>query len=497
MKAYLLFNGGVCTYIKDREESNFEVADHANDNVRINADELNVLIVGEGGNLGFTQKARVTFALRGGRINTDSLDNSAGVDTSDHEVNLKILLNNMESLNIINSEKKYEIIKTTTPDIVRNVLKDNYEQNLIISLDLIRAKRSVLDFENTLNILTNNKILNVNQEKLFFIKENRLPVRPELCVLLGYTKIFLQHSILNDIKIEDSYLKEIYFSYFPEKLIKSYKDSILEHQLAKNIAATTLVNEVINQAGIAFFFTLPGEKGHDYYNNIYNYYRAFKLMNIDKLWEFLEYCENINVNDKYSLLIFLTDVLKCILIYNSYSKREVFFNEFKTFEKVLEAVSVTSKDDLNANIYNNIISHFPADIKKSFMSLFKVNEALDIFDIVVRFNIHINTAIKLYNVVEELFHMKNCLQCLSNIPVKSHWDFENLMLLNYKFKEFHKNLVKKLSLKEKKDPYQIMKLDYPEYEKFIKFFDDLLNSSLKDFSPFNVLIEELNLYFNQ
>jgi len=105
MKADLLWNGGIGTYVKDISESNADVADHTNDNVRINANDLNVLVVGEGGNLGFTQKARITFALKGGKINTDALDNSAGVDTSDHEVNLKILLNNLEELSIIDTSK--------------------------------------------------------------------------------------------------------------------------------------------------------------------------------------------------------------------------------------------------------------------------------------------------------------------------------------------------------------------------------------------------------
>lgn len=497
MKADLLWNGGIGTYVKDKEESHAEVSDHANDNVRINADELNVMIVGEGGNLGFTQRARVTYALHGGRINTDALDNSAGVDTSDHEVNLKILLNNLEESNSIDKSNKYKLIKTIATDVVEAVLNDNYEQNLAVSLDLIRAQEKRLEFENSSKVLVQNNILNLNQEKILFIKENRSPVRPELCVLLGYSKIFLQNHVLNNIKLGDPFIEEIYLTYFPKNIVEVFKTEILNHQLAKNIASTVLVNKVINQVGVAFFFNLPGKNKEDYYRNIYNYYRAFKLMNIDNLWNFIDHCENITVKDKYSLLIFMTNVLKSILIYNCYSKQEIFFYEFETFKKVLDKILEMSRSEVVSNIFNNVISHFPDDIRKSYMRLFKVDEALNIFDIVIRWNIQTIKAINLYNFVEEIFHVKSIINHLSSIPVKTYWDFENLMLLNYKFKEFQKKLVKTLSSQEKKEPNRIIGVKYPKYSEFVKLIDVLLNSNVQDFSPYNVLIEELNLYFNQ
>ena len=497
MKADLMWNGGIGTYVKDKEESHFEVADHANDNVRINADELNVMIVGEGGNLGFTQRARVTYALHGGRINTDALDNSAGVDTSDHEVNLKILLNNLEESNSIDKSNKYKLIKTIATDVVEAVLNNNYEQNLAVSLDLIRAQEKRLEFENSSKVLVQNNILNLNQEKILFIKENRSPVRPELCVLLGYSKIFLQNHVLNNIKLDDPFIEEIYLTYFPKKIVEVFKAEILNHQLAKNIASTVLVNKVINQVGVAFFFNLPGKNRKDYYRNIYNYYRAFKLMNIDNLWNLIEKDENINIYDKYNMLIFITNMLKAILIYNCYSKPEIFFVEFKTFNNILNTVVELDKISLNADVFDETIDNLANGKNVDFMRLYKIPKALDIFDIVTRWNIQTIKAINLYKFVEEIFHIKSIINHLSSIPVKTHWDFENLMLLNYKFKEFHKNLVKTLSFQEKKDPNEIMVKKYPEYNKFIKFFDDLLNSPLQDFSPFNVLIEELNLYFNQ
>ena len=497
MKADLLWNGGIGTYVKDKEESHTDVADHVNDNVRINADELNVMIVGEGGNLGFTQRARVSYALHGGRINTDALDNSAGVDTSDHEVNLKILLNNVEESGTIDKSNKYKLIKTISTDIVEAVLNNNYEQNLIVSLDLIRAEDKRLEFENSSKILVQKNILNLNQEKILFIKENRSPVRPELCVLLGYTKIFLQNHVLHNIKLDDPFIEELYLSYFPKKITEVFKAEILNHQLAKNIASTVLVNKVINQAGVAFFFNLPGKNGQDYYRNIYNYYRAFKLMDIDTLWNLIEKGENININDKYKMLIFLTNMLKAILIYNCYSKTEIFFVEFKTFNDILNTIFEMELTSSNTNDFGETIENLANDKKAVFMRLYKIPKALDIFDIVIRWNIQTLKAINLYNFVEEIFHINSIIEHLSSIPVKTYWDFENLMLLNYKFKEFQKKLVKTMSPQEKKEPNKIIEVKYPKYREFAKLVDELLNSNIQNFSPYNVLIEEINLYFNQ
>ena len=497
IKADLLWNGGIGTYVKDRAESNADVADHSNDNVRINADELNVLIVGEGGNLGFTQKARVIFALKGGKINTDALDNSAGVDTSDHEVNLKILLNNLEESNVIDRSKKYDLIKDVTADVVDAVLNDNYEQNLVVSLDMIRAQEKRLEFENTVKILAQNKMLNVTKEKILFINENRSPVRPELCVLLGYTKIFLQHNIINDVNLDDPYIEEVYLTYFPEKLVKVFKTEILKHQLAKNIAATILVNKVINQVGITFFFSLPGDSVQDYYGNIYNYYRTFKLMNIDKLWNLIENSENINIKDKYNMLIFITNALKEISIYNCYAKKDIFFDEFKMFNGILNTLTEINKEELKNCDFKNIIDNFSTRDREIFMSLYQINEALQVFDVVIRWDIPVNWAIELYNFVEEVFPIKAVVNQLSTIPIKNSWDQENQMLLNYKFKEFQKKLIKMLSMYEKADLTAIMESQYGNYKKFIKLFDDLSKQLLQDFTPYNVLIEELNLYFNQ
>ena len=316
-------------------------------------------------------------------------------------------------------------------------------------------------------------------------------------MLLGYTKIFLQNHVLHNIKLDDPFIEELYLSYFPKKITEVFKAEILNHQLAKNIASTVLVNKVINQAGVAFFFNLPGKNGQDYYRNIYNYYRAFKLMDIDTLWNLIEKGENININDKYKMLIFLTNMLKAILIYNCYSKTEIFFVEFKTFNDILNTIFEMELTSSNINDFGETIENLANDKKAVFMRLYKIPKALDIFDIVIRWNIQTLKAINLYNFVEEIFHINSIIKHLSSIPVKTYWDFENLMLLNYKFKEFQKKLVKTMSPQEKKEPNKIIEVKYPKYREFAKLVDELLNSNIQNFSPYNVLIEEINLYFNQ
>jgi len=139
-KADLLWNGGIGTYVKDSSESHVDVGDKQNDNVRVNADELNVKVVGEGGNLGFTQKARIRYALLGGKINTDAIDNSAGVDMSDHEVNIKILFGHLLKHKVIKDKKERDkIIMKITPEVVDLVLRDNIEQSRILSIEELKC----------------------------------------------------------------------------------------------------------------------------------------------------------------------------------------------------------------------------------------------------------------------------------------------------------------------------------------------------------------------
>lgn len=262
----LFYNGGIGTYVKSREESQADAGDRTNDYCRVNADELRCKVVGEGGNLGFTQKARIEYALNGGLINTDFIDNSAGVDCSDHEVNLKILLENEISKGHLNTEKRNDLLVSLTHDIATLVLSDNQEQALVLSFSAASAKQNIGLHTAYIKDLEARGLLNRALECLPTDKEllERKAAgvglsRPELAVLLAYTKIYLKQEILKSSLPDDPFLSQIVDTAFPLMIRTAYAQPIQNHPLKRHIIATQLSNRVVNRMGITFIYRMQVE----------------------------------------------------------------------------------------------------------------------------------------------------------------------------------------------------------------------------------------------
>ncbi len=262
----LLWNGGIGTYVKSTSEKNADVGDRANDNLRVNANELKVRVVGEGGNLGFTQLARVEYAMAGGLINTDAIDNSAGVDTSDHEVNLKIFYQELREAGVIKTERTRNRQLQEVQDVVCDmVLDNNYTQSLCLSLDLLRSQQDNDPFVDLTERLVNAGLLDRQGEFLPSRKELTARgygyLRPELAILLAYSKmqIFqaLMESDLPDRDAAQGFLKR----YFPEATRSRYNAQITQHPLKREIIATMITNRIVDQAGCTFVNTLVRQAG--------------------------------------------------------------------------------------------------------------------------------------------------------------------------------------------------------------------------------------------
>jgi glutamate dehydrogenase len=264
----LLWNGGIGTYVKAEQEVNSDAGDRANDAIRVDGGQLRCKCVGEGGNLGFTQLGRIEYAMAGGRINTDFIDNVAGVDTSDHEVNIKILLDRVVSDGDMTDKQRNALIANMTDEVGRLVLTDNYEQNLAIASaasqsagllhvheDWIKRleKAGLLDRE--LEFLPSGKQIDARRA------EGRGLTPPELCVLLAYTKIVLESEILESTLPDDPFLRGYLFSYFPSAMRHEHRSQMESHPLRREIITTQIVNEVVNNAGITFLHRLGQETG--------------------------------------------------------------------------------------------------------------------------------------------------------------------------------------------------------------------------------------------
>ena len=265
----MLYNGGIGTYVRAAGETDAEVGDHANDACRISAGELRCKMVVEGGNLGFTQKARIEYALSGGRINTDAIDNSAGVDMSDHEVNLKILLQLAVARGELSFDQRNRQLAAVGQQVAASVLEDNRDQVLSLSLEQIRSSHSVYAFRDHLTALSQRGLLRDADTALPAheqLRERRAVqaglTRPELAVLSAYTKIDLTMRLESTPLIDDPYLAERFLRpYFPDEISQGFASDLPHHGLRRELIATLVVNELVDLMGSVFVFDLVRDRG--------------------------------------------------------------------------------------------------------------------------------------------------------------------------------------------------------------------------------------------
>jgi len=262
----LLWNGGIGTYVRASTEKNADVGDRANDNVRVTATQVGAKVIGEGGNLGMTQLARVEYAMAGGSINTDAIDNSAGVDTSDHEVNLKIFYQVLREAGVIKTEQtRNRQLQEVEDEVCDKVLANNYTQSLCLSLDLLRCQQDSDPFIDLAERLVNAGLLDRQGEFLPSRKEltarGQGYLRPELSILLAYSKMHLYQTLLESELPDQDAARVFLKQYFPEKTRTRYAARINDHPLRREIVATMMTNRVVDQAGCAFLNTLVRRAG--------------------------------------------------------------------------------------------------------------------------------------------------------------------------------------------------------------------------------------------
>ncbi len=267
----LLWNGGIGTYVKAATETHAEAGDKANDAIRVDGGDLRVACVGEGGNLGFTQLGRIEYARSGvdgagGRIVTDFIDNSAGVDTSDHEVNIKILLDRVVADGDLTTKQRNELLASMTDEVGALVLADNYDQNLALANASAVAPSLLHVHEDWMRSLERTGVLNRELEGLPSRREvaRRIDRKegltaPELSVLMAWTKIVLAEDLLDSELPDDPFLRSELFSYFPAKMRQGYRGQMEQHQLRREIVVTQVVNQLVNNAGMTYFHRLAGE----------------------------------------------------------------------------------------------------------------------------------------------------------------------------------------------------------------------------------------------
>ena len=308
----LLWLGGIGTYVKAGTEKHEDVGDRTNDRVRVNAADLNAIVVGEGANLGFTQKARIEYSLKGGRINTDAVDNSAGVDTSDHEVNLKIFLVGLQKKNLIADYQPLFI--SMTEEVCRLVLADNIAQSLCLSLEQLRCAENPAVFLQLAERLETAGFFDravefFPQTKEVMSRPGQVITRPELAVLMAASKMYLTQLIQDQSALLQEECCSGYLqAYFPEQLSKQYASYLPSHPLSDEIKATLISNKIINQAGCGFL-SLDADSENTL-DHVTCYLTFDRVLNGDDLRQAIGALDNkIAADRQYRLLMQLENTL--------------------------------------------------------------------------------------------------------------------------------------------------------------------------------------------
>ncbi|WP_448626329.1 NAD-glutamate dehydrogenase [Geodermatophilus sp. URMC 64] len=294
--AGLLFNGGIGTYVKAREESDLDVGDKANDAVRVDGEQLRVRVVGEGGNLGLTQRGRVEFALAGGKVNTDAIDNSAGVDTSDHEVNIKIALNGVDGLS---PDGRAALLGEMTDEVASAVLTDNHAQNATLAVEVSSA-RSLLDaherfirsLERSGRLVRSVEALPDERVLVQRRRDGQALTGPELSVLLAYAKLETGDAVLSSALPDDPALEDLLVQYFPTPLRTRFPAAIIDHPLRREIISTAVTNRAVNIAGVTGLFRLREETGVPLAAVVRAHAIALAVFGVDRMWDAVRPLDN-------------------------------------------------------------------------------------------------------------------------------------------------------------------------------------------------------------
>ena len=291
----LIWNGGIGTYVKGSSESHALVGDKANDSLRVNGAQLRCRVVGEGGNLGFTQLGRIEAAKAGTRINTDFIDNAGGVNCSDHEVNIKILLQEVMQAGDLTLKQRNELLVEMTSEVSRLVLRDNYTQSQALAIAELNSRNDLTTYQNLINQL--EKEGKLNRELEYLPNEDELNeraaakaglTRPEIAGLLAYAKADVKKQILESDLPEDAWLATAMTNAFPKVLVERYPTALYNHRLKRELVATMLVNDLVDHLGITFVHNLQATSQLSISDVVRGYAASREILEFSERWQTIE-----------------------------------------------------------------------------------------------------------------------------------------------------------------------------------------------------------------
>ena len=450
MPVDLFWNGGIGTYVKASSESHSDIGDPANDNLRVNGNQLGAKVVGEGGNLGFSQHGRIEFAQAGGYINTDAIDNSAGVDSSDHEVNIKILLSQLVDAGDMTVKQRNTLLASMTDEVGGLVLSHNYHQSLVLSIAQSQACERLSDHKRLIHSLEKQGRLNRALEGLpdDADMDERARVqdgltRPEIAVLLAYSKMRLFDELMAADIGKDDYLARSLEDYFPKVLSQKYAKAIGTHQLRSEIIATHVTNQIGNRMGSTFCNYLQEEMGAEAGDMVRAFTAACDIIDAQSLWTeldrvtlMLDYSVSMALHKTIQNL--LEDLTLWLLGHHHGESIQAMVDQYQQpmgdySQQLPTLLPSATFERLQAQAIQLTERGLKADISQRLSQLEFLYHGLDVAQVAGQCGTQVNTAAQTWFGLYEQFQGDWLNQAIASLPSQDPWQRKARASLKHEF----------------------------------------------------------------
>lgn len=435
----LLWNGGIGTYVKASTESHADTENRSNDAIRVNGNEVGARVVGEGGNLGMTQLGRVEYCMHGGRCYTDSIDNSGGVDCSDHEVNIKILLNQVVNNGEMTVKQREKILRDMTDVVAELVLESNYQQSQALSS--LRLHANDLLREHSQFIQTLEREGKLDRAIEFLPDWEEIERResagqglefPELSVLLAYSKMTLYDELLDSDMPEDAYLANDLDDYFPDRLSNKYRSEMYGHRLKREIIATYVTNNMINRVGPTFADRMRGLTSASFADIARAYCAAREIYDMRNTWASIEQLDNkVPAQSQLDMLKLAEGLLERATLWllrhrshpiNIDETVKYFKEDVKGIASHLsDALSQEYMDQIQVHVDRLIEKKVPEELVKRVVECIPLSTALDIVEIIKSSEKPVTFVSRVYFDIGAKLELMWIRQQVANLPVDNHW----------------------------------------------------------------------------
>jgi glutamate dehydrogenase len=434
----LIWNGGIGTYIKSELESHGDVGDKANDALRVNGNELRCKVVGEGGNLGVTQMGRIEFANKGGLIYTDAIDNSAGVDCSDHEVNIKILLGQVVANGDMTEKQRNRLLVQMTGEVAELVLADNYAQTQSISMVVSEAPERLNEHARFIDFLESKGRLNRALEYLPSKKviaerqaDKRGLTKPEVAVLLAYSKMTYFDALIHSDIPDDEFLEIELMDYFPKALGERFSKEMCSHQLKREIISTHLTNSIVDHIGPGFGFRVREEVGTNIAGVTRAYLSASKIFSTDQLWREIEALDNqVAASVQLEMMRMMARLLEQSVLWILRARQKIVVRDLVDYfqegvRELLEQMPkpLASKDrlTLNRQIKYYLNAGVPREVAQQVSRTVMLASAMDLVEVARQRKRQIQVVASLYYNLGSTLEFHWVRDQIARLAVQNHW----------------------------------------------------------------------------